>query len=286
MIVVCPQCAKEYRVDPAELPPAKSSQYKNLGKGWWLSCRYCFKEWWFHAPKGFSWYEGGVPPEQYAKTVVKKSSRFEDKTDLTALQVNRPSTAETDYYHHQNMMLEEYTPYAERPEDVMELQELRSKKPLKIFLFILFVLSCSVLGFFLKPFWMEDTKSYVNQTVALTPPKNQKDILALKITDVQYDVVEKQDKKQIVIRGKIHNLKPESVPIPKLRMNIWGPCKPDSLASQMKVADEKIPHCLVKSWDESNDNGTIKADSFVQFESKGFVLIDAAVQRVEVTLIN
>ena len=102
LLVVCPQCTKVYHVDPSELPEAKLVNRKKKAKGWYLSCQSCFHEWFHVSPGGFSWYEGGPPPERYGKTIVRTYPKFSDKTHITALKASELSQQQSKYNKKKN----------------------------------------------------------------------------------------------------------------------------------------------------------------------------------------
>ncbi|CAO5675802.1 MAG: hypothetical protein HEEMFOPI_00935 [Holosporales bacterium] len=287
MIIACPKCSKLYHVNPAELPAAKMADRKKKGKGWFLSCQYCFHEWWQVSPKGFSWYEGGEQTISYGKTVSPSPLRFDDHTNLESLKYHEPTEAEKKALYHEQVMQNSYSPFYDHPsfsesnKGPTALEEKIQTSPFyKIVIAFLMGIILVAICVFFNLIKIEKTSSFVEQYIQNNVPQNQKLIIGMHINDIQYSVEKHHDRQDIIVSGQILNPASNAEKLQNLKISVWGNCKSQTIASSLATSE---PYCLIKSWEYSFKEGHIKANDTICFHSKGSIGISEVPLKVDVT---
>ncbi|MBP9753317.1 MAG: hypothetical protein KBD31_05910 [Proteobacteria bacterium] len=260
---------------------------KKKGKGWFLSCQYCFHEWWQTSPKGFSWYDGGEQTISYGKTVAPSPLRFHDHTNLDALKYRELTEAEKKALYHQQVMENSYSPFYDHPsfnESDKGLTILEEKiktsfvyKAFIVFLMCLLILSIAVFFNFIK---IENTVPFVQNLMQNNVPANQKLILGLQINDVKYEVQHCDDGQNIIVSGTVLNPSTTEEKLTPLKISIWGNCKTKTIASSLSSGE---PYCLIKSWEYTFKEATIKENGILSFETTGTIDRDEHPLKVDVT---
>lgn len=283
MLISCPKCGKAYRVDPNELPTAQKSKQK--GEGWFLSCQHCFHEWWFKATKGFTWYDGGLPPEHFGKTVARTPSHFEDKTDLSALKRNRPHQSEEETTYHSKIMSQEYSPFNEGfiyDADLSKKAKKLSEKAKSSF-FVRTVISILIgvvglsLAYAFGLFYLEDTAKIVSSPLKV--PDEQKLFLGLRIENKTFA----SDKLGLTVKGQVVNPSDKSRVLKNLKLSAWFACEKDSIAKNIVDGE---PYCLAKSWIHSLEGKVIQPKEKISFETKAPIPCTVRILKVDAEFID
>lgn len=283
MLISCPKCAKAYRVDPSELPTAQ--KIKSKGEGWFLSCQHCFHEWWFKAPKGFTWYDGGIQPEHFGKTVARTPSYFEDKTDLSSLKKRTPTQKEVDRAYHNKIMNEEYSLFNEGfipdPELSKNIKTLSEKMKTSFFtksiVFLLIGIICSSLAYIFGFLHFEDTSQEISKPLVV--PETQKLFLGLKVEKQSFEMT----KTGLLVKGKIFNPSPKEQNLSDLKFSAWSACEADSIAQNIAGGE---PYCLAKAWIHPLTQKTIQPKETIQFETRTSISCDIRILKVDVEFIE
>lgn len=267
MLVVCPQCTKVYHIDPAELPVAKMVDRKKNGKGWYLSCQYCFHQWFYKAHSGFSWFDGSAPPSGCGKTVVKTYPKFLDKTDLYALKSEQIGADENRYNKQQ--MQKSYSPFFDKwdyKRDVIE--DIGEKVEGSILYKSLFLLLISLIIFsifyLLHPFFEDTKSSFVEEHLALKVPSTQKYFLQMQVKDVHFETFEKDGLYFVKVQGVIFNPLQTAEILPPLKISVLTACDTNSIAKNIKNGS---PYCILKSWELQFDDPSISENSQKEFSA-------------------
>jgi hypothetical protein len=267
LLVVCPQCTKVYHIDPAELPAAKMVDRKKNGKGWYLSCQYCFHQWFYKAHSGFSWFDGSPPASGFGKTVVKTYPKFSDKTDLYNLH-SEQIAVEEDRYNKQQMQ-KSYSPFFDKwdyKKDIVE--EIGEKVEGSILYKSLFFFLISLIGFsafyLLNPFFSDSRSSFVEESLALKVPDAQKYFLQMKVKDIHFETFEKEGKFFVKVQGVIINPLQTIEILPPLKISVLTACDGNSIAKNIKNGQ---PYCVLKSWEHQFDDPSIAENSQKEFSS-------------------
>lgn len=281
MLVSCPRCAKIYHIEPAELPaPVKMNR---KGKGWFLSCQYCFHEWWFQSPQGFTWYEGGEPPMHFGRTIVRKQPKFIDQTNIHTLK-NPDQSDPTAQKYHDEMLTESYSPFhdtAAKEEGHSFVNEKAESsffyKPTLAFLCIV-ALALFYYTFSGRLFQKESVSSFFEKHI----PKNQKDVLTMNVANVRYSVVKDSQQQSIHIQWDVINSSQQEEKVPTVQIHILGPCQKNEISSSLET--EKTL-CILKSWNQENsENKTISPGDIQSFSSNASLPMDVTITKVVVDI--
>lgn len=290
MIISCSKCGKAYHVDPAELPQAKIRNHQGIHHddrkpGWFLSCQHCLHEWWFDAPQGFSWYDGGRQPDHYGKTVVRAPTKYYDHTDLSGLYADSLSAAEYDQAYHDRVMQEAYSPFndvgafTELP--VMhELQErAKVSSTYKTILLLLIAIISLALAYAFGYFTIIQTVPLVQNGQPLNIDDSQKYFLGLNIQHVQFFSVCEKEGAILTVTGIILNPSDETKMLPQLNLKAWTACDNTSL---VKNLTQGSPYCLAKAWTHSLIQKEIKSKESVPFQTQVSIPLDSKILKIDV----
>jgi hypothetical protein len=282
LIIVCPKCSKAYHVDPNEMPIAKMADRKKKGKGWFLSCQYCFHEWWHSAPHGFTWYEGGSQTVSFGKTIAPFPYKFNDCTNLESLKNREPTEQEKKERQHQLLMQNSYSPFydtgTEKGVSIIK-EKVATSITYKIIVVFLLGLICVSIAVFFNFIKIEKTSSFLIGDIKSTIQNNQKNILSMQINNITFEKNMKTDHQSIHVKGEILNLRPTKEILPKLKISVWGMCPSKTIASSLSGGE---PYCLIKSWEHDFNKQMIEPACSFSFESEGAIPCDSNPIKVDV----
>lgn len=289
MIITCPKCAKAYRVDPAELPPAQMQQASHISQhrrqlGWYLSCKHCLHEWWFNAPKGISWYNGGRQVEQFGKTVAKTFTKYQDHTDLSGLYAYNPSAQEFNQQYHDRVMRQEYSPFndvgAYQNIPIMNKFEERVKTSLGFKMGVSFfvVIVALFLGYIFGYVRIQPTATYVSHDLSDSIPPTQSFFFNLAVDELTFKIQCEGDQGYLSVKGLIKNTTKDIKSAPPMRFKAWAFCDQKSLVKNLTQGN---PYCLVKTWVHTLPNQQIKPNESIAFETKIAVPTDQEILKVD-----
>lgn len=241
---------------------------KKKGKGWYLSCQYCFHEWFHQAPNGFSWYEGAPPPTSYGKTVSKSYPQFSNKTNLSHL---KSSFSETDHHHYfHKKMRQSYSPFFDQwgyKEELIDTVQEKVKSSIfyKTILILLILLLSVMLIYIFFPSTNNTLTSFVKSDLGYHIPEHQKYFLQMQIQNVTHSITEKDNKKYITVCGTILNPLAHDEILPPLKILAYTACHPDSIAHNIS---QKEPYCLLAQWEHALDDPSIPAGQEKSFSAE------------------
>lgn len=238
---------------------------KKNGKGWFLSCQYCFYEWFYKAHSGFSWFDGSPPASGFGKTVVKSYPRFSDKTNLYALKSDQISADEDRYNKLQ--MEKSYSPFFDKWNYKRDISEDIGEKVEGSILyksfFLLLITLIIFLGFYLlNPFFDEKKSSFEHASLALKVPDAQKYFLHMKVKDVYFETFEKDGKFFVKVKGMIINPLQTSEILPPLKISVLTACDGNSIAKNIKNGQ---PYYVLKFFEHQFDDPSIAENSQKEF---------------------
>ena len=290
MIISCSKCGKAYHVDPAELPQAKTRSHQGIHHndrkpGWFLSCQHCLHEWWFNAPQGFSWYDGGRQPDNYGKTVARTPTKYYDHTDLSGLYAYNPSAAEYDQAYHDRVMQEEYSPFNDVGAftELPVMHELQEKAKVsttyKTIILLLVTIISLALAYAFGYFNIIQTVPLVQNGQPLNIDDAQKYFLGLNIQHVQFSSVCEKEGSTLTVTGIILNPSEETKTLPQLKLKAWAACDDTSLVKNLTQGD---PYCLVKAWTHNSIQSEIKSKESVPFQTQVSIPNDIKILKIDV----
>lgn len=282
MLVSCPRCAKVYHVAPAELPsPIKMNK---KGKGWFLSCQYCFHEWWFQSPQGFTWYEGGEPPAHFGRTIVRKQPKFIDQTNIGALKNPQAEVNEEKSIFHNEQLTQEYTPFHDQGAKIAAhypLAKTERSMFFKPFLAFLIVFNAALLYYVVDGtfFKKKDVASFLKNIV----PKSQKSLVLLSIQQLDHHIVKDATQQTIHIKWDVVSSKENPEPFPKMNIQILGFCQKNNIQTSFQSEDLL---CILKAWDhEEISKKTIAPNEIVPINTSASLPLDVDIQKVVVEIV-
>lgn len=290
MIISCSKCGKAYHVDPAELPQAKTRNHKGIPHkdrtpGWFLSCQHCLHEWWFNAPQGFAWYDGGKQPDNFGKTIARTPTKYYDHTDLSGLHAYNPSAAEYDQAYHDRVMQEEYSPFNDAGAftELPAMHELQERAKTSTSYKTIVLLLVATIGFALAYafgyFNIIQTAPLVENGQPLKIADSQKYFLGLNVQSVRFSSVCHKDGATLNVTGVILNPSEETKKLPPLKLKAWVACDDTSLVKNLTQGD---PYCLVKAWTHNPIQSEVAAKESAPFQTQVSVPLDVKVLKVDV----
>ncbi|CAO5679807.1 MAG: hypothetical protein NEHIOOID_01115 [Holosporales bacterium] len=282
MLVSCPRCAKVYHIAPAELPsPIKMNK---KGKGWFLSCQYCFHEWWFQSPQGFTWYEGGEPPAHFGRTIVRKQAKFIDQTNIDYLKNPQSAYSESSTQYQDAQLTQEYTPFHDEGAKVLGRDTHKTERSIffKPFMAFLIVFNMALIYYVLDGSFFK--KKDISALFQRFIPKSQKDLMLLSIGHINHQIIKDATQQTVHIKWELLNSKEQSESFPKMTVKILGFCQKNEIQTSFQ-SDDLL--CILKAWDhEDVTKKTIAPNEIVSINTSASLPLDVDVQKVVIELIS
>lgn len=275
MIVACPKCRKQYRLDITRLLYSKLPD--NSGLGVKLACSNCHEQWW-EVKK-----EQNSNNQKEFKVAVPEQS-FRNLTDLSLLYNN--SKANNTRIPQQPLPKSfHFSAAPERfiinPKSIPEVDVPESTQPakwqqiVKIALFSLLLFSGIIA---LAIFSMGYNLPGVQQTSAFdTPIPVPGEVI---IEDVQFSTnLADEQNQRIIVAGKIKNPTPLPIPLKNLEIIAFGTCINNETPNEQGL-------CQLRSWQYKWKKDLIHPNEQLTFKSAAKVPSDTLVSQVYVDIPN
>lgn len=276
MIVACPKCRKQYRLDVTRLIYSKLPD--NSGLGVQLACSNCREQWW------------EVKKEQVSNTQATLKSAapeqpFKNLTDLSLLYNTTQQASARSTYQAPMTKMNSFSTVPERftinPKNMPEIENSELTKPakwqqiVKVALISLLMFSSIValaifsMGYNLPIMQTTETE---NTTVAIPG-----EVL---IENVQFSTKPTDANNQrIIVVGIIKNPSPLPIPLKNLEITAFGQCTNDETPNDNGL-------CQLRNWQYKWKQDLIQPNEQLTFKSAAKVPSDTLVSQVYVDISN
>lgn len=227
MIVSCPRCHKQYRLDVSRLNYTRLPD--NSGLGVQLACSNCHEQWWELKKESVN-----TNQAEYRAAVPEQP--FRNLTDISLLYqrqasnyVHQNSTPERIFSSAPNVAqkAEEQTfspssqPNSPQPIKNEPFKQAKWKKLLRIALWSLIIIG-SAIAFMLTAMKLAQTSPLIPDTAIEQAPVAPGEVL---IEDIQFDVKPIDGNQQrVIVAGNVKNPGPLAIPLHDIQITAWGSC--------------------------------------------------------------
>ncbi len=285
MIVSCPGCSREYRINKEQVEWATIPDTNELGVK--LLCASCEDAWWEKQPS--------------SKLTSSQKRQYHDQTDLAFMVSERDFSREYEAARKDIKMPPRAVPLAEqvqvstkqapsiampsfpqhdeskingvgRTSSSKDFSTEKSRFPYGWFVFFLTLVA--IIGavgfvFFKEQLFQKDLTSVADQ---------RKDFV---VQNVNYDIRQIDNENIITVVGEIGNPNVNDAPVPSLEVLLLGPC-PNSEGDAKPLAEEAL--CTLYNWPYHWDFSHIHAGEKVTFHTHAKIPSDLIVSRVDIDL--
>lgn len=274
MIVACPKCRKQYRLDVTRLIYSKLPD--NSGLGVQLACSNCREQWW------------EVKKEQASNTqntlkAAAPEQPFKNLTDLSLLYSTPQQNTSRSAYQAPMTKMNNFSAIPERftinPKNLPEIENPELIKPtkwqqiVKIALLSLLMFSGIVaLAIFSMGYNLPSMQTAEPENTAVAVPGE------VLIENVQFSTKSTDSNNQrIIVVGKIINPTPLPIPLKNLEITAFGQCTNDEIPNEQGL-------CQLRSWQYKWKQDLIQPNEQLTFKSAAKVPLDTLVSQVYVDI--
>lgn len=262
MIVSCPRCHKQYRLDTSRL------NYINLpdnsGHGVQLACSNCHEQWWELKKES-----ANTNPQEIDATVHEQP--FRNLTDLSLLynkrhlrHTNTPSFETTfsavDHPHH----LSSHT----QPK-----RETLKQKKWKTFFLITFW-STLIFGGIITLALV--AMHFDHPLLNFTSDQQDTSQIAVSVGNIQFDVKPVDEERQkIIVMGQVKNSSQLALPLHNVKLTAWGTCQQDQTPNEEGL-------CKIREWTYKWKQELLQPGEELTFKSAAKIPVKIQVDQVHV----
>lgn len=274
MIVACPKCRKQYRLDVTRLIYSKLPD--NSGLGVQLACSNCREQWW------------EVKKEQTSNTqntlkATVPEQPFKNLTDLSLLYITSQQSSARSTYQAPMTKMNSFSAIPERftinPKNIPEIENSESIQPakwqqiVKVALLSLLMFSGIVaLAIFSMGYNLPIMQTTETENTAVAIPGE------VLIENVQFSTKPTDANNQrIIVVGTIKNPSPLPIPLKNLEIAAYGQCTNDETPNEHGL-------CQVRNWQYKWTQDLIHPNEQLTFKSAAKVPSDTLVSQVYVDI--
>ena len=225
MIVSCPRCHKQYRLDVSRLNYARLPD--NSGLGVQLACSNCHEQWWELKKES-------VNANQPELRAAVPEQPFRNLTDISLLyqRQNANYAYQSDDYD-RSVSTPSFGPgFTAKAEDQMfattipstkntQTKQSNWKKRVKVAFWSTFIFG-GTLGLAFATMKFSNSSNLIHEMTNAGAPTAPGEIV---IEDVQFDVKSIDSKQQrVIVAGNVKNPGPLAVPLRNIQIAVWGSC--------------------------------------------------------------
>lgn len=264
MIVSCPRCHKQYRLDTSRLN--YTSLPDNSGQGVQLACSNCHEQWWELKKESVN-----MNQQEY-KTAVPEQP-FKNLTDISLLYQRQSSS-----YAHQadsDFTLAAKSDLRSFPQQpTSQIKNVPKAKKWKTFAQIVFW-SFMIFGgtIALALVAMHFDSSVLNSSESLNEAPAPEELI---IENVQFDVKTIDDGLQkIIVIGNVKNPGPLALPLHNIELTAWGTCLPEQTPNEQGI-------CQIRTWPYKWKQDLLQPGEELPFKSAAKIPANLQVDQVHV----
>ena len=267
MIVSCPRCHKQYRLDVSRLNYSRLPD--NSGLGVQLACSNCHEQWWELKKDNSNHVEYlAAVPEQ----------PFRNLTDISLLYQRQDSG-----YRHQNASIDSTFRISQKIEDrkILPIKSTEKNPAIKTskwkILMWSIVILCGFIGFALAAmkfgqsslFLTSTNHEATNQNVLVSPG----DIL---IENINFDIQPIDGNQQkVIVAGNVKNPGPLAIPLHDIQITAWGGCTEGKTPNDQGL-------CEIRTWHYKWKQDLLQSGEQLKFQSGAKIPANLQVDQVDV----
>lgn len=275
VIVSCPRCHKQYRLDVSRLNYTRLPD--NSGHGVQLACSNCHEQWWELKKESIntnqSDYKAAVPEQP-----------FRNLTDISLLYQRQAGN-----YAYQTAPQETNVSFASRAEDRLYIQQqpIPQKEPTKqpsqtswknlvrIGIWSLIILGGTVgLAFVAMQF---NNSALIPTTEQAKSPVMPGE---MSIENIQFDVKPIDETHQrIIVVGNVKNPGPLAIPLHTIQITAWGSCQEGQSPNEQGL-------CQIRAWPYKWEQDLLQSGEQLTFKSTAKIPANLQVDQVHVDVSN
>lgn len=266
MIVSCPRCHKQYRLDTSRL------NYINLpdnsGHGVQLACSNCHEQWWELKKESIN------TNHQETKAVM-PDQPFRNLTDISLL-YKKPSAKHTHQPTHNASFSAGDNPHHFSQQQPLPKKDIGKPKKWKTLLLVIFW-SMLIFGgtIALALVAMQFDHPLLNFS-SDSKPQNSHDTLI--VENIHFDVKPVDNERQkVIVVGQVKNSGQLARPLHNIQLTAWGTCQPDQTPNEEGL-------CQIREWSYKWKQDLIQPNEELTFKSAAKVPVNLHIDQVHVDI--
>jgi hypothetical protein len=270
VIVSCPRCHKQYRLDVSRLNYARLPD--NSGLGVQLACSNCHEQWWELKKESVNTnqaeYRAAVP-EQPFRNLTDISLLYQRQASNYAYQNTAPAQNFSIAASAENQMFAPST----QPIKSEPFKPVKWKKMVKIALWSVIIVGGAI------TFMIAAMK--FGQTTSLLPVTNESAQAPVEpgeviIEDIQFNVKPIDENLQwVIVIGNVKNPGPLAIPLHDTQITVWGGC-----AEGQTPNDQGL--CEIKTWSYKWKQDLLQSGEQLTFKGRAKIPANLQVDQVHV----
>jgi hypothetical protein len=267
VIVSCPRCHKQYRLDVSRLNYTRLPD--NSGQGVQLACSNCHEQWWELKKESIntnqSEYKAAVPEQP-----------FRNLTDISLLYQRQSAN-----YAYQTLPNEQNIPLVSRTEDRNYAQQsIPQKEPksqkwrsvLRIGLWSFIILGGTI-TIALVAMKFNPSSSLIPITEHAQKPVTPGEV---SIENIQFDIKPIDEEHQrIIVVGNVKNPGPMAIPLRNIQLTAWGTCLQGQIPNEQGL-------CQIRVWPYKWKQDLLQPGEQLTFKSAAKIQANLQVDQVHV----
>lgn len=272
VIVSCPRCHKQYRLDVSRLNYTRLPD--NSGQGVQLACSNCHEQWW-ELKK-----ESNTNQSDYRSTVSEQP--FRNLTDISLLYQRQSGN----YAYQTAAQQESNISFVSRAEDRMYTQQQPApqKEPKKQIpwknLARISLWSLIIFGGIIGVTFV--AMQFNNSSLIPTTDHAKNPVIPgeISIENIQFDVKPVDETHQrIIVVGNVKNPSPLAIPLHNIQITAWGSCQQGQSPNAQGL-------CQIRSWPYKWEQDLLQSEEQLTFKSTAKIPANLQVDQVHVDASN